>query len=75
MATQERTLLYLDENDQHDWSNLNIVASEPEINAINYLHDLKNTLEFDRHCRTLEVLFNDLQDRLHAVEIEISKLK
>ncbi len=45
--------------------------------AINipFLHDLKNTLEFDRKCRHLETVFQDLTSRIQIIESEITKIK
>ncbi|QLH36958.1 MAG: hypothetical protein HWD61_13135 [Parachlamydiaceae bacterium] len=40
-----------------------------------YLHDLKTTLEFDRKCRTLEALFDDLQQRIKALDIQLDQVK
>ncbi|MBS4167143.1 Uncharacterized protein NEOC65_002249 [Neochlamydia sp. AcF65] len=36
---------------------------------------LKNTLEFDRKCRALEVLFVELQERVHQMEKQLSRVR
>lgn len=46
---------------------------QPQENT--YIHDLKNTLEFDRQCRALEKLFADIEKHLDDVEKKIAKLK
>lgn len=67
MAVEESSVLYFDENDQKEWENA-ITPLHVVNTPTSYLHDLKNTLEFDRKCRALEVLFEDLQNRIHAFE-------
>ena len=74
MATQESTILYFDENNPREWPKLIPAASLDEV-PTPYFHDLKNTLEFDRKCRSLEKFFADLQNRINAVEMEITKVK
>lgn len=41
--------------------------------TISYLDDLKNTLDFDRKCRVLETLFNEINERVSSMENELRK--
>lgn len=68
MATQENTFI-----ETHLPSNL----QKDSFEVINppYMHDLKNTLEFDRKCRALEILFLELDQRIATVEKNILKFK
>ena len=56
MVTQESTLIDFNEN---EFPALQPVASL-QVVSTPYLHDLKNTLEFDRRCRALETLLMKL---------------
>ncbi len=74
MATQDSKIIYFDENDTGEWQN---AISEPSLRVVNpsYLSDLKNALEFDRRYRALETLFDDVNKRIHAIEMQISKIR
>jgi hypothetical protein len=58
------------------------VENEQEMNGLSlqwvnnpYMHDLQNTLEFDRQCRCLEALFVDLEARVNVLENKITRHK
>lgn len=43
--------------------------------APSYILDLKQTLEFDRKCRSLEAVFEDVYKRVHDLEDQIADIK
>lgn len=68
MSPEENTVLCLEENERKEWPD---IAVPLHIVSTPYLYDLRNTLEFDRKCRDLEVLFEDLKNRIATLETKL----